>query len=161
MLYLLDANVLIRAKNTFYEMHRVPQYWNWLLNCAQENLVKIPYEILLEIEAGPKEDDLFVWVKENRSALILKEEVDILQLRKVQEEGYAIDLSESEVKKIGNDPFLIAYAYADRSNRTVVTAEVSKPSKIRANRKVPDVCDEFKVIHINTFQLNAKLDFRI
>ncbi|MDE2950949.1 MAG: DUF4411 family protein [Chloroflexota bacterium] len=54
----------------------------------------------------------------------------------------------------------MAYAYADRSNRTVVTAEVSKPSKQRANRKIPNVCDDFKICHINTFQLNEKLDFR-
>lgn len=160
MLYLLDASVLIDASNTYYEMQRVPQYWDWLLKCAQDDLVKIPYEIFLEVKAGPKEDDLLTWVTQNKSTLILNEEVHVPTLQKIQEEGYADDLTESEVKKIGNDPFLIAYAFMFRSRRAVVTAEVSKPSKKRANRRIPDVCNEFKVHCINPFQLNDKLDFR-
>jgi len=30
MLYLLDANILITAKNLYYEFGRVDQYWEWL-----------------------------------------------------------------------------------------------------------------------------------
>ena len=160
MLYLLDASVLIDANNTFYKMDRVPQYWDWLLQRANQNLLKIPYEIMLEIEAGATRDNLARWIKQNRSSLILDENVDVLHLRKVQKQGYASDLMESEVRKMGNDPFLIAYAYAHPTQRTVVTAEVSKPSKSRANRRIPDVCKDFKVFCINTFHLNEKLDFR-
>ena len=161
VIYLLDASVLIDASNSFYEMDRVSPYWEWLLECANQDLIKIPYEILLEIEDGSRQDDLSRWTKQNRSSLLLNEDVDILHLRRIQKRGYAHDLTESEVRKIGNDPFLIAYAYAHRSNRTIVTAEVSRPSKQRANRKIPDVCNDLSICCINTFQLNAKLDFRI
>lgn len=51
-------------------------------------------------------------------------------------EGYAPDLSESEIEKIGKDPFLIAYALAS-SDRVVVTKEVPAPRKTRGNRKNP------------------------
>lgn len=107
MLYLLDASVLIDASNTFYEMDRVPQYWDWLLKHANDGRVKIPYEILLEIVSGSKQDDLSRWTKSNKSSLLLDESVDVFHLRKIQEEGYAHDLTESEVRKLGNDPFLI------------------------------------------------------
>lgn len=30
MLYLLDANVLIAAKNSYYAFDRVPEFWEWL-----------------------------------------------------------------------------------------------------------------------------------
>jgi hypothetical protein len=44
------------------------------------------------------------------------------------------------MEKIEQDPFLVAYALSYRPDVTVVTKEVSAPSKIGANRKVPDVC---------------------
>lgn len=51
---------------------------------------------------------------------------------------YAPDLNDSEIEEIGQEPFLI-YALDDVANFTVVTKEVSAPSKQRANRRVPDV----------------------
>lgn len=30
MLYLLDANVLITANNSYYALDRVPEFWEWL-----------------------------------------------------------------------------------------------------------------------------------
>ena len=30
MLYLLDANILITAANTYYGISRVPEFWSWL-----------------------------------------------------------------------------------------------------------------------------------
>jgi hypothetical protein len=30
MLYLLDANVLITAHNTYYAIDQVPEFWEWI-----------------------------------------------------------------------------------------------------------------------------------
>jgi hypothetical protein len=30
MIYLLDANILITAANTYYGISRVPEFWSWL-----------------------------------------------------------------------------------------------------------------------------------
>jgi hypothetical protein len=49
-------------------------------------------------------------------------------------------------------PFLIAYALARAEERCVVTVEVSKPSKKRQNRKIPDVCGDFGVRCLDPFQ---------
>jgi hypothetical protein len=85
----------------------------------------------------------------------------------VTERGYADDLKDDEIEKIGRDPFLVAYALADvqnrcvvTQNRCVVTNEQSRPSRIRANRHLPDVSREFKVLPKNTFDLIKELDFR-
>jgi Domain of unknown function (DUF4411) len=82
-----------------------------------------------------------VWARDpvNRNALLLDEEADPQIVARVIDQGYAADLSDVEVEKVGRDPFLIAYALADK-DRCVVTTEVSKPTAMRANRRIPDVC---------------------
>lgn len=159
MLYLLDANVFITAKNTYYPIDRVPEFWEWLIYQGGQGNVKIVREVYDEIHGG--KDDLSLWAKEDEvlNALLLDEDADVNQLRNVIEQGYANDLTDDEVEKLGRDPFLIAYAMSDIDNRIVVTTEVSKARKQRANRRVPDVCDDFNVKCIDTFRLTSNLDF--
>lgn len=64
------------------------------------------------------------------------------------------------LRKIGRDPFLIAYALVDAANRSVISNETSRPGKRGGNRKVPDVCDSFNVRHSNIFGFIRELDFR-
>lgn len=71
----------------------------------------------------------------------------------------AADLNHAEIIAIGRDPFLIAYALAQPGNRTVVTVEASKPSTQRANRRIPDVCNDLGVEWCNSFQMLAALNF--
>ena len=158
MLYLLDANVLIDASRDYYPLRRVPEFWDWLIDRATQGQVKIPLEIFEEILAG-KDDDLTEWLNDNRDELLLDENVEGILVARVTDQGYALDLTEEEVERVGRDPFLIAYALGDPEQRTVVTTEVSKPKKQRANRHIPDVCDELDVLHCNTYQFIEHLDF--
>ena len=158
MLYLLDANVLIDANRDYYPRGRVPEFWDWLVDRASRQQVKIPLEMYEEILAG-KDDDLTRWLKDNRDTLRLDENVDESLVARVTELGYASDLSDEEVERLGRDPFLIAYALSDPTQRTVVTTEVSKPKKQRANRHIPDVCDDLDVRHCNTYEFIDVLDF--
>lgn len=158
MLYLLDANVLIDANRDYYPLRRVPEFWDWLIDRATQGQVKIPLEIFEEIFAG-KDDDLTEWLNDNRDELLLDENVEEILVAEVTAQGYAPDLTEEEVERLGRDPFLIAYALVDPDQRTVVTTEVSKPKKQRANRHIPDVCDELDVLHCNTYQFIEDLDF--
>ena len=157
MLYLLDANVLIDANRDYYPIGRVPEFWDWLVARATQQEVKIPLEILEEILAG-RDDDLTRWLNDNRDALLLEENVDEALVAQVTDQGYAPDLTEEEIERVGRDPFLIAYALGGAA-RTVVTTEASKPSKQRANRHVPDVCDALDVPHCNTYEFIDALDF--
>lgn len=159
MLYLLDANVLIDANRDYYPIERVPEFWGWLENAGGNGNAKIPIEVYEEIREGT--DALANWAREDsiRTALLLDEEVDVSLVQKVVDHGYASDLTDDEVEKIGRDPFLIAYALADTSQRCVVTTEVSKPRKTRANRHVPDVCSTLGIRCCHTFQFVRALDF--
>ena len=159
MLYLLDANTLITAKNDYYQMERVPEFWDWLLHHAEQGSVKVPPEIFNEIRKGT--DDLADWVKQAHvePALLLPEEVDPGLLQQILDEGYASDLTDVELEKIGMDPFLIAYALPDPTNRMVISGETSAPKKRRANRKVPDVSKSLGVPCKNIFTLVTDLNF--
>lgn len=157
MLYLLDANVLITAKNLYYEFGRVDQYWEWLAFQAEQGHVKIPIEIYEEITVG--KDDLAAWARANKEALLFEEEVDVGLVQHVTSEGYAPDLTDIELEAIGRDPFLIAYALVDVENRTVVTGEV-RSNKRRQNRSIPSVCDTLGVKSCDQFAFGRFLDFR-
>ncbi len=159
MLYLLDANTLIDADRYYYPLDRVPEFWGWLLWQSTQRYVRIPSEIYKELVEGHR-GTLVTWLKNHKATLLLDESVDLLLAKKVSDEGYGEDLTDEELAKIGRDPFLIAYALKDPSRRSVVTTETSRPSKRRANRKIPNVCSDFGVECYHTFELIKHLDFR-
>ena len=158
MFYLLDANVLIDANRDYYPISRVPEFWDWLVDRASKQQTKIPLEMYEEILKG-NEDHLTRWVKDNRAALLLDEDVDVGLVAHVTASGYAPNLDEEEIQRLGRDPFLIAYALRDSAQRIVVTTEVSKPTKKRANRRIPDVCWDLGVRCYDPFDFIKALDF--
>jgi len=160
MLYLLDANVLIDANRDYYPINSVPEYWSWLIHQGKNSFVKIPLEAYEEIKVG--NDNLASWIKnhEVEEALLLGEEVNVSLVSLVMNTGYAPDLTDDDVEKIGRDPFLIAYALVQKKERCVVTTEVSKPKRKRANRHVPDVCNSIGVKWCDPFKLLHTLNFR-
>ena len=158
MLYLIDANVLIRAHEDYYPLDRVPQFWQWLEQQALADRIKIPFEIHTEIavSTGPLRD--WVCARGIKTALILNEEVDAETVNRVLTKGYGENLTDSDLEKIGQDAFLIAYALAT-ADRVVVTKETPRPGAQRANRKIPDVCDTLQVRWMRDFDLYRTLQF--
>jgi hypothetical protein len=159
LIYLLDANVLIAANRSYYAIERVPEFWEWVQHIAAGGRLKMTVEIYEEIQDD--EHGLGEWARKDdvRSALILDEAADRRRVQHVVENGYAADLTDDELEKLGRDPFLIAYALVDPANRTVVTAEQSKPSAQRSNRRVPDVCKTLRVRWCDTFGMTTALNF--
>ncbi|MBU0621438.1 MAG: DUF4411 family protein [Gammaproteobacteria bacterium] len=166
VIYLLDANTLIDAKRDYFEFERVPEYWEWLQHQGDNGCVKIPIEIYEEFEearnADGDRDSLAEWAADEnvKNALLFGEEVDRKIVSRVLSNGYGQNLTDQEIENIGNDPFLIAHALRAPGKRVVVTTEVSKPAKQRANRRVPDVCRDLGIRCINNFQLLRELDFK-
>jgi hypothetical protein len=163
MLFLLDANVLIDANRDYYPLDGVPEFWEWLIYQGEQGSVKIPIEIYEEITDG-KKDELASWMKrlEVRDALLLDQEADINLVQEVVRKGYSENLSDTELQQLGRDPFLISYALFPELNGSVcvVTTEISKPSKKRANKHVPDVCATFSITSRNAFEFSKILGFR-
>lgn len=159
-LYLLDANVLIDANRDYYPLDRVPEFWSWLEYQGRIGRAAIPVEVIDELRRG--DDRLSDWCKTQRvkEALRLAEEPDVDLVRRVVADGYAADLTDEEILAIGRDPFLVAYGLVAPDERCVVTTERSRPSRIRANRHLPDVCRALGVPSCDTFAFLRSLDFR-
>ena len=159
MIYLLDADTLIRADNTYYRLKRFPVFWQWLYHNGAAGIVKIPMEQYEEIVAGKGE--LVDWLKEqeHKEALLFAEEANPQLVAFVTTNGYAGDLNAAELVTVGRDPFLIAYGLTAANERCVVSFETSAPAKQRANRKVPDVCASLNVKCATLFQVIEDLDF--
>jgi hypothetical protein len=162
MLYLLDANILITAANTYYGISRVPEFWSWLQHQGTSGRIKIPVEMYEEVLEGRKDgDELLDWVKNdtNREALVFDETSKPDLVQRVVKEGYANHLTDDEIEKLGRDPFLIAYGLVE-ANRCITTTEVSKPSRQRHNRHIPDVCATLKLSWCGPWDLNKHLGFK-
>lgn len=165
MLYLLDASMLITASKSYYPVDTVPEFWEWLRHMAKQGKIKIPLEIFEEIKDGPSNEEkdlLYGWIQEEdvKNALLLDENVDTALVQKTISEGYAHDLTDTDIEQLGRDPFLVAYALAAQKTRVVVTAEVSKPSRKRQNRHLPDVCSSLGIQCCDPFSLNRALGFK-
>ncbi|RSV35818.1 DUF4411 family protein [Sphingomonas sp. ABOLE] len=157
MLYLLDANALITAHNTWYGQKRVPEFWSWLIHHGAAGTIKLPQEIYAEVEAG--KDELAAWMRDavTKQALMFDEDSDLEAVQTVLAR-YGDPLTEDDMIRIGQDPFLIAAAIG-KADRCVVTAEVSKPNRTGARRHVPDVCGDCGVSWISPVTFIAELDF--
>ncbi len=165
MLFLLDANTLIDSKRDFYPLDKVPEFWDWLKYHGEQGSIKIPCEIYEEFSDTRNKDgmrdDLAEWAADSqvKDALLFDEEVDPDLVSRITYGGYLPNPTDENLIKMGSDPFLIAYALADKNNRCVVSGEVSKPSAQGANRKVPDVCDKFDIKSMHYFKFFRTLDF--
>ncbi len=160
MLYLLDANVLIRADEDYYGFEQVPQFWDWLFAECKADRIKMPLEIWQEVSGSRTQLGRWINDADVKTALILDEEADPNLLNDVLTTGYGPNLTDAELEKIGQDMFLIAYARVT-NDRVVVTKEVSAPAKQRANRKIPDVCNTFGTSWIKDFDLYRTLGFKV
>ena len=158
MLYLLDADTLITGDRKAYPLGRFPVFWLWLQHMGSVGRVKVPLEQYEEITVG--KGPLVDWLKmpETRDALLLDEEAVPALVDEVTLQGYG-KLDETEIEEVGRDPFLIAYAFAVKGQRTVVTFETSAPGRRGARRKIPDVCATFGVPSCTLFEMIAALDF--
>jgi len=89
VLHLLDANVLIDAANGFFQLDRVPQFWDWLLAEGEAGHIAIPREIWEEYKDG--NDLLATWARSDpvKKHLLLDEEPDPGFVAAVVSDGYA------------------------------------------------------------------------
>ncbi len=141
-LYLLDANVLIRADGDYYPLDRIPGFWSWLLEMAEAGRVKTPPKIYDEVAKSANQLGQWLRRPEVHKAIVLAEPTSGAAVAQVITEGYAPDLNDTEIESLGRDPFLVAAALGG-FERIAVSREVSARSKRRHNRKVPDVCRVF------------------
>ncbi len=157
-IYLLDANVLIEAKNRYYGFDFCPGFWDFLQRKNANNYICSIDKVKAELIAGS--DELAGWAKKQNIQFYDTDDIKIIA------EFAKIDtwIESQEYKQVavttfpdGADYYLIAYALAN--NAVIVTEEVPNVKRIK-KIKIPDVCIGLNIKCINTFdflrQLNAK-----
>lgn len=158
LMYLLDANTLIEAKNRHYGFDFCPAFWNWLIQQNQQGMVYSVNRVKEEILDG--EDELKDWVKITGSQLFLPavEHIDDA-FREINKFLYKNQYEESGISKFqaSADYYLIAQALTENtsqilnSNTIVVTQEVSSNSKQKV--KIPNVCKALDVECIDPYEM--------
>lgn len=157
MTYLLDANTFIEAKNRYYSMAICPGYWQWILQSNQNAGVASIQFVKDELTNG--NDDLAQWAKDH-SHLFIPNDDELTQQSYIQVVQYVMSLqgiktgAQDEFLR-GADPWLIAKAIVTRA--TIVTHE-KLDRNIKRKILIPNVCENFGVKYIDTFDLLHDLE---
>ena len=137
MIYLLDANVFIQAKNLHYGLDFCPAFWEWLIESNLAQKVFSIDKVADEISAGA--DELTDWMRENADNMFLATDSRAVS-HFGQVSGWTMGQN-YEPAAINTffqvaDFYLIAHALA--GGYVVVTHEVPADSTKRI--KIPNVC---------------------
>lgn len=155
MIYLLDANSFIQAKNFHYRMNVVPGFWAWLLqkhNGIDIKSIDHVYAELTKSKTDP--DDLHGWAVEQKDFFVKSHDVAIQQVFSdiVNYVSQHRVYSPGELARFldGADPWLIATAKT--FGAVIVTHEVMVPEN-STKVKIPNVARKFEIDCINIFDL--------
>ena len=160
MKYLLDSNTFIEAKNRYYNMTVCPAYWHWILKKFGTHDIASIFMVGKELREG--NDELADWAKENPDLFVGVDDDETQEcFAKIADyvagKSDAMKVGASEEFLSGADPWLIAKAMV--SGATVVTHEVLNRD-VRKKFLIPNICEEFGVGWMNTFDMLYKLEAR-
>jgi len=150
--HLVDANVLIEAKNRYYSFSICPGFWDALVWHAGSGSVCSVDVVKRELLGGS--DDLASWVKTvaPAAAFCSTNDADVVAWYRritnwVLAEPRFTPAAKDEFANSA-DPWIVAYAGAH--GMTLVTQETPEPMS-RKKVKIPDVCRQFDVKWMSTF----------
>jgi len=155
--YLLDANVFIEASRRYYAFDIAPRFWGNLEEYAEKGRIQSIDRIKNELKRGG--DELWEWAEKNFSSAFfstdVKEVFDAYRriMTWVKNQAQFSDQARADFADSA-DGWLIAYAMVN--GYIIVTHEVLAPY---ARRKVPipNVCRQFNLSYIDTFEMMRKL----
>lgn len=161
MIYLLDANTLIEAKNRYYRMTICPAYWSWIQRSQGAGVVASIEPVGDELRRG--HDELAEWAKDHDGLFLSVSEDDTQQAFGAVAAHVAARAGEMKAGALedflgGADPWLIAKAMALK-DAVVVTHEQFN-LQMRRKYSIPNVCQHFGVQWIDTFELLGRTDAR-
>ncbi|SPT52850.1 Uncharacterised protein [Actinomyces bovis] len=150
-MYLVDANVLIEAKNRYYAFDIAPGFWDWLSQAYGEGRVFSIDAVRKEILQG--EDELSQWAKIHREFFHPLDQKTTPFFSKLsiwtQSQNFTPAARDAFTAEAA-DYLLVAFAAAHAC--TVVTHETAG-SGSRKRVKIPDACKALDVKCVNTFEM--------
>ena len=174
MIYWLDADIFITAKNSIYAFEVNNTLWSWLDTQLRAKIVMSPSRVFREIMAFKKDDPLKPWAQARQHmGLCVEPNKQVSHcLTKIADHLYTSTLINKKTKKPqlrykaaqvevfsrGADAFVIAHAM--ESGGTVVTFESVRYPESQKIR-IPDVCAHFGIVCIDLKQLLMALQARL
>jgi len=161
--YILDSDVFIAAKNSYYAFAICPGFWDSLIHHHGAGSVRSIDRVRGELLAGRKTEDLVLWVREQLPPAFFvdtDEEAVTDAYGKVmlwaQRSPQYFDQAKAKFATEA-DGWLVAYAMVH--GVTVITNEQPRPQS-RNRILLPDVCSQFKVTYKDTFAMLHELAVR-
>jgi hypothetical protein len=161
VVYILDSNFFIEAHRVSYPVDVAYSFWNKVKQLAENGIVISIDKVRNEIY--DRNDALEEWCKNNLPADFFRDSSEVMAEYGIVS-GWAISKSNHYLPNAINefldadeaDAFLVAYALANASERTIVTQEISEPN--RKNRvKIPEACNDLNVQYVNTINMFRNL----
>jgi hypothetical protein len=147
-LYLLDSDVFIAAKNSYYAFTICPGFWDSLIHHHEEENICSIDRVRGELLAGRKTEDLVQWVKDRLPSAFFRDTDEEAVANAygqvmlwVQRNAQYFDQAKAKFATEA-DGWLVAYAMVHRV--TVITNEQPRPQS-RNRILLPDVCTQFNV----------------
>lgn len=163
--FLIDANILIQSSQKYYAFDIAPGFWESLIVSAKEGKIISIDKVFREIDDHRHEDDLKKWVKDDfRFAFKSTETKEVLTCYPSVIENAANNPQYSGFAKAEfadferADAWLIAYA---KTHGCVLVTDETYDPNIKRRVKIPNVCKEFDIDHINTFQMIRRLNIKL
>lgn len=144
--YLLDANVLINAKNTWYSFELVPGFWNWVMREAEQGRLFSIIQVRTELRRV--DDQLSRWTRELPDSFWLRDNTPGVTQALGELAKWASDPSRQYRATaiqtfLGSADYYLA-AQGKATGHTVVTNETSAPRR-GTSIKLPDACNAVSV----------------
>lgn len=137
MVYLLDTNIFIEAKNRHYGMDFCPAFWKWLTRKNAAGKVFSIEKVGDELDEG--DDELSAWAAEHGEGFFLPPDPPVLQsLTAVSEWVTQQSYRPAAVTTFLQDADYYLVAHAHAHDHVVVTHET--PSQGAKRVKIPNVC---------------------
>ena len=157
---LLDANVFITAKNSYYSLDLVPAFWSWLETQAETGELASTDLIYDELKAGG--DDLAAWANSRKTLMFHVPSTSAVVAGHVATLGAwaaGAGYKQHVIHEFLDcaDPFLVGAAA--EFGFTVVTLETPAGAK-RKKVKMPDACARLGVTWETTFDMMRALGAR-
>ncbi len=153
MIYLLDSNIFIQAKNLHYGFDFCPAFWDWLKNKNKAGIVFSIEKVEDELESGA--DELSRWAKDLGPKFFLKPDDKILSaLGQVSDWVSSQKYEATAVNTFLQvaDYYLVAHALAHSC--AVVTHEI--PTDSVKKIKIPNVCIGLKIKVMSPYEMLRK-----
>ena len=160
-MYILDTNVFIQAKNFYYGFDIVPAFWDWLDEEFENGVIVSIKPVYDELVAG--KDELADWAKDRKDDgwFIPVDDVDTqIKFAEISQWTVTSDFKEPAKKEFLKVADSLLVAKARERGATIVTHESLYDPKIKKKIKIPNVCEEFGIPYMSTFELMRELGAR-